>query len=232
MVPSGLRKIDSGDFVIQDTATKREIDLSRNWDTCFLPGQKIEMSMIFRWQTRKTNGCPNCGCQGAPKEVSDVECARCGVTFGRVIELGDSPNKTIAAPRKTSVKQHLLAVSYLESSSNLQGGCAPTAARPPQTAYDEEEDIRHCRRIIVVQRQRRKVWQSVPTKKELPGQRAELKVESVQLEGADIGGKTATVQNKFYDLSEDEGGADENVESAQSRTQSPKSNVIDPETFE
>lgn len=44
----GPRKIDRGEFVIQETSTKRDIDLASDWDLCFLPGQRVEMSMIFQ----------------------------------------------------------------------------------------------------------------------------------------------------------------------------------------
>jgi hypothetical protein len=43
----GAEKIDKGEFVIQDLATKRDIDLGGNWDVCFRPGQTVEMSMTF-----------------------------------------------------------------------------------------------------------------------------------------------------------------------------------------
>ena len=39
-------KIDRGEFVIQDSALKTDIDLSQEWDHCFSPGQCVEMSMI------------------------------------------------------------------------------------------------------------------------------------------------------------------------------------------
>lgn len=44
----GLDKIDKGEFFIKETATNREIDLSQPWDQCFLPGQRADMSMVFR----------------------------------------------------------------------------------------------------------------------------------------------------------------------------------------
>jgi hypothetical protein len=43
----GAEKIDKGEFVMQDLATKRDIDLEGNWEVLFRPGQKVEMSMVF-----------------------------------------------------------------------------------------------------------------------------------------------------------------------------------------
>jgi hypothetical protein len=34
------RKSKKGEFVTQDTITKRDIDLRTDWETCFVPGQK------------------------------------------------------------------------------------------------------------------------------------------------------------------------------------------------
>lgn len=54
----GLAKFDRGEYVIKETATNREIDLSRPWDQCFLPGLKVDMSMIFYAADGDT--CPGC----------------------------------------------------------------------------------------------------------------------------------------------------------------------------
>lgn len=54
-------KIDKGMFVIQDSATKRDIDLEASWDTCFYPGQHVEMSIIFIDRGRHSHAlCPMC----------------------------------------------------------------------------------------------------------------------------------------------------------------------------
>ena len=43
----GAEKIERGEFVIEDSATCRDIDLKDDWETCFVPGQRVSMSMIF-----------------------------------------------------------------------------------------------------------------------------------------------------------------------------------------
>jgi hypothetical protein len=53
--------IEDGDFVIQDSGTKRDIDLGKDWDLCFSPGQQVDMSMIFsRRGWIAGNLCPRC----------------------------------------------------------------------------------------------------------------------------------------------------------------------------
>ena len=64
----GLRKIEKGQFLIEDSNTHRKIDLSKPWKLCFRPGQRVNMSMIFenlRSGERGKTICPSC------HEVSD-----------------------------------------------------------------------------------------------------------------------------------------------------------------
>jgi hypothetical protein len=61
-VGSGAKKIEKGEFAIQDAATKMDIDLTSAWETCFIPGQHAEMSMVFRSGGHPARlDCPKCG---------------------------------------------------------------------------------------------------------------------------------------------------------------------------
>jgi len=56
----GARKIERGEFVIQDSASKIDVDLARPWEVCFRPGQHVVMCMVFE-STRDWNiCCPKC----------------------------------------------------------------------------------------------------------------------------------------------------------------------------
>jgi hypothetical protein len=54
--------IDRGAFVIAESGTKKLIDLSKNWETCFYPGQRVVMSMVFLKRSDKLSesSCPRC----------------------------------------------------------------------------------------------------------------------------------------------------------------------------
>jgi len=58
-IGSGARKIEDGEFVIHDEATKMDIDLTSAWETCFAPGQHVAMSMVFNTNEALEN-CPRC----------------------------------------------------------------------------------------------------------------------------------------------------------------------------
>lgn len=73
---AGLRKIEKGQFTLEESRSKRTIDLRRPWHKCFLPGQKIDMSMIFsQSDTPDTlrSVCPGCQHESESKSTDDVE---------------------------------------------------------------------------------------------------------------------------------------------------------------
>ena len=65
--------IERGGFAIQDSVTKKDVNLEMDWELCFSPGERVEMSMVFKRKARQTSDCPKCkaDCDGSPEE--DVE---------------------------------------------------------------------------------------------------------------------------------------------------------------
>jgi hypothetical protein len=157
-IPSGPRKIDNGEYVFMEAASKRQIDLSTDWDTCFMPGQRVEMRMTFQRQTRRLNSCPSCFYESEIRAEEDVECVKCGVTFRRTIHIEEPPTSPEAEPRKKCVRD----LRELSAAISYDGNCSRSLGTPPppKTAYDEVEDVKYYRRINIVQRQRRAVWES------------------------------------------------------------------------
>lgn len=69
----GLRKIEKGQFVLEDTRRKKAISLKSSWSTVVRPGQHISMSMIFRQQQTVRGSCPSCGESNEESEVEEVD---------------------------------------------------------------------------------------------------------------------------------------------------------------
>ncbi|KAL8675852.1 MAG: hypothetical protein Q9186_007550 [Xanthomendoza sp. 1 TL-2023] len=46
-VGSASERIRNGEFTIHDSRTQKDVNLNRPWEECFMPGQRVEMSMIF-----------------------------------------------------------------------------------------------------------------------------------------------------------------------------------------
>ncbi len=57
---SAFRKILREEFTIQDTRTKKDINLVYPLDDCFVPGQQVEMCMLFEESTSYDRSCPRC----------------------------------------------------------------------------------------------------------------------------------------------------------------------------
>ena len=148
-VGSGAQKIDRGEFAIQETSTKRQIDLRNDWETCFLPGQRVDMSMIFRHNVADHSVCPGCATKRTItwlKENETVDCLECGMAYSHhVVEHGqvDSPTSRpsiidVSEPdRKTRQPRPRL----------LQVGL-----RPPKRKreYAADDDMRLFRRVRII----------------------------------------------------------------------------------
>ena len=63
----GLSKIEKGEFVVQALGSTDDIDLSdpsKPWESCFVPGQHVNMSMTFKRRDIATSvSCPACNCE-------------------------------------------------------------------------------------------------------------------------------------------------------------------------
>jgi hypothetical protein len=58
----GSSKVRRGEYVLQESATGKEFDRKTDWNIAFLPGQKVDMSMVFRNKEGDVQlaSCPYC----------------------------------------------------------------------------------------------------------------------------------------------------------------------------
>lgn len=73
----GLKKICRKEYVLQESATGREVDLSLEFDDAILPGQKITMSLVFKrdatdQSTQTMAHCPRCNMISEQPTNTDV----------------------------------------------------------------------------------------------------------------------------------------------------------------
>ena len=66
------KKILNGEFVIEDSTSKQDIDLEADWDLCFSPGQRVEMSMVYQ-QLKVSKTCPRCRTDCSSHEDRETE---------------------------------------------------------------------------------------------------------------------------------------------------------------
>ncbi|MCJ1415565.1 hypothetical protein MMC32_001897 [Xylographa parallela] len=121
---SGPEKIDRGEFALQDTNTKRQIMLTDDWETCFFPGQHVDMSM--------------------GRENEDIECSVCGMNFQRIVKpfSGDSKRSLIT----TVIGGDSRALQ--QSPKVLSEGIGPMPL--PRNRANAADDIQLFRRVRVI----------------------------------------------------------------------------------
>lgn len=59
----GLKKVKSLQYVMQDTMSKKALDVSRPWESIYRPGRKVVMSIMFHqvaWSSYAVLSCPGC----------------------------------------------------------------------------------------------------------------------------------------------------------------------------
>ena len=68
----GLRKVETGQFSLEDTLRKKALDLNEPWARTIRPGQHIGMSMFIRLRESPTTNCPSCGQENQGSNTEDV----------------------------------------------------------------------------------------------------------------------------------------------------------------
>jgi hypothetical protein len=56
----GLRVIEKKQYVLEDANQQRVIDMARPFETCFFPGQQVNMDACFDEKTGTRTSCPVC----------------------------------------------------------------------------------------------------------------------------------------------------------------------------
>ncbi|KAJ4350224.1 uncharacterized protein N0V89_008845 [Didymosphaeria variabile] len=163
----GFKKIQDKQYGLQEKATRREIDKSRPWQRAFLPGQRIEMSFIFRSDDRgepenedaKTITCPGCQASSPHPNDTETQCSTCSMWFRRITVVTEveapspiplpNPWKSTAAFGKPSF------------SAQLSGPLKPGKRRVTQDDLEGEDDMREFKRVRLVAERKRVKRQTV-----------------------------------------------------------------------
>lgn len=72
----GHKKVKNKEYVIQEHVTRREIRRNQPWEASFLPGQRVDMSLVFESQEQKElprTTCPRCQTASAELQDSDIQ---------------------------------------------------------------------------------------------------------------------------------------------------------------
>ncbi|KAF2028074.1 hypothetical protein EK21DRAFT_102145 [Setomelanomma holmii] len=159
----GLKKVQGNRYTVKESNTKRVLNLGAPWESVFLPGRKVVMSMIFHVPQTTTMSCP--GCQ-SENEVStdewhgEVLCANsdCGLWYERISE---------AENRRGSTSSHGSRQKGKRTASDSPESSAKRTRHGYQYEYrnrddqhdlsdddsDDEDTVQQFRRVQVVLKQ-------------------------------------------------------------------------------
>lgn len=56
----GLKKVKSLEYAMQDTASKKGLDINKPWESIMRPGRRVVMSMLFQQDDSTVSSCPGC----------------------------------------------------------------------------------------------------------------------------------------------------------------------------
>lgn len=72
----GLEKVRNLEYAVQDVASRRRVDLTKQWELIFRPGRRVNMSMVFQQSQARSSSCPGCSSEnivGGDNTNDDVQ---------------------------------------------------------------------------------------------------------------------------------------------------------------
>ncbi|CZR63961.1 uncharacterized protein PAC_13858 [Phialocephala subalpina] len=87
----GHKKVQSGEYVIEDGISGHELDRMLELVSCLRPGQKIEMCITFAEANIESNTCPRCQTESVGSAGSRIQCQNpsCKMWFQRIVTADD-----------------------------------------------------------------------------------------------------------------------------------------------
>lgn len=146
-VGSGAQKIERGEFAIQETSTKRQIDLNGDWETVFLPGQRVDMSMIFRKNMADHSVCPGCSTIiSGVEEDRIVDCLECGMAYSHHVEKDNRAGPSTSRPSITNMSEPN---SQIRRTRPSQRQIGPNILKRKR-GYEADDEMRLYRRVRII----------------------------------------------------------------------------------
>ncbi|KAF4636663.1 hypothetical protein G7Y89_g1430 [Cudoniella acicularis] len=165
----GHKKVINKEYVIQEHATRREIRRDLPWEVSFLPGQRVDMSLIFEKQEKgSTNNkstqttCPRCHTASTACQDSDIQCTSCNMWYRRITEYQDTEPAPLNIPplrrnTKAAFGQHGFASVVLFGPQKPQNGATGSATKRKlsETELEDTQDVSFFKRVRVVSKRQR-----------------------------------------------------------------------------
>ncbi|KAJ4389646.1 hypothetical protein N0V93_007118 [Gnomoniopsis smithogilvyi] len=150
----GLKKVKGLEYAVQDTASKKALDLSKPWESLFRPGRKVVMSMLFQQVESTISSCPGCLRENIMEdddEDTHMQCSNpaCGLWYRRVTEVRSAKRSWAEQQDRGATKKRKLNSRVLVNNE-------------PEEDSDDEDEIRDFRRVQIVQENRKQTMSPTP----------------------------------------------------------------------
>jgi hypothetical protein len=146
----GHQKIIRQQYGLQDRATGRELEQSRNWERALLPGQRVEMSIVFHSEelpVAASGGvtCPGCHTPDGNSTGADIQCKSCLIWYRRITVVEESSALDIQSNRHAD-ETHMTSRTVSRKSNGKRG-----ATEHPEE--ENPEDVRDFKRVRILSTQ-------------------------------------------------------------------------------
>lgn len=68
----GLKKVKGLEYAMEETASKKSLDITKPWESIFRPGRKVIMSMLFEQVETTISSCPACFREEVQKKDDEI----------------------------------------------------------------------------------------------------------------------------------------------------------------
>jgi hypothetical protein len=151
----GHKKIMQKQYGLQDGASGREVERSRAWQSAFLPGQRVEMSMVFHSEEPASSDfnnatCPGCHTPTTSSTDSDIQCSNCSIWYRRITVVEDETSSV------TTSMEHAPMPGSVNTSGRDSLSRNRKRVQSDENSDDEEdEEVRDFKRVRIMSRPKR-----------------------------------------------------------------------------
>ncbi|KAH6721849.1 hypothetical protein BKA61DRAFT_164201 [Leptodontidium sp. MPI-SDFR-AT-0119] len=147
----GHRKIARREYAIQEASRKLDIDRSQPYESAFLPGCSLDMSMCFKtFDDNKENSCPSCRKVSHENFDLEIKCLKCGMWYQRITDVdvpaSEENERDSGDPLPATIRDNANQASSSPSPQRPRSTQSHLKRKRSETIPDDD-DIRVFRRV-------------------------------------------------------------------------------------
>ncbi|RDL31861.1 uncharacterized protein BP5553_09263 [Venustampulla echinocandica] len=151
----GESKVKQREYALQDRISNRDVKRNDTFESSFLPGRKLDMSIVFTKRISSGNSCPSCKMESNEATSETRICSGCGMWFQRIEEIVEDPvvelqHASQTRPFNTSL--YASADPDQEEAIVLESSIPCSSRKRKSSVVIVEDDISLFKRVRLLQR--------------------------------------------------------------------------------